>query len=74
MIENIKQMYNQMLDDYKKEGIDALVSEFKYSKVAIKQNWIYGEMIPEKHQPKVIGIFQQILKKQYQKTGQLIKY
>ena len=72
MIQNIKTLYDAMLTDTKRDAIDALVNEFGYSKIAIKQNWIYGKSIPEEHQPKVVSIFQKLLKKQHDTTAKIL--
>lgn len=72
MIENIKNLYDVMLDETKRDAIDALVNEFNYSKIAIKQNWIYGKSIPDEHQKKVVEIFQKLLKKQHDMTAKIL--
>lgn len=73
MMKNIKSMYNQMLDEVKKEAVTALSKEFNRKEVVVKQNWIYPEKIPKEYQEKVVGIFQRLLKSQYEATGELLE-
>ncbi|MDB0602128.1 hypothetical protein PL373_13415 [Tenacibaculum maritimum] len=75
MTESIKNLWKRMLPETKKEAVQCILTESEFDvsdEIYVKQTWIWGARIPEKHQEKVVEIFQKALKSQSDKTEKLM--
>ncbi|MDO1513685.1 hypothetical protein Q2T41_13560 [Maribacter confluentis] len=72
MTENIKLMFSKMNDETRQEALECLMTEFhQESTKKIQKNWIIGGRIPEEHQPRIVQIFQNLLRVQIFKTNEI---
>ncbi len=69
MQENIKDMYKQMTEANKAVAVTTTADHFNMAETTVKNVWLYGSMnIPEEKQPKVVEIFQNVLRGQLSTT------
>jgi len=74
MISNIKQLWERMLPETKREAVEILKSEFYLINTAfVRQTWISSGAIPIDKQEKVLRMFVQIVKQQEQKSLELTR-
>jgi|GEM_PF-2938770 len=72
MISNIKQLWERMLPETKREAVELLKSEFDLINTAfVRQTWISSGAIPIDKQKRVVELFVQIVKQQELKSLEL---
>ncbi len=73
--EAIKSLWDKMLPGTRRGALNAILNEDGFNVndvIYIKQTWIWGGRTPEKHQAKVVEIFQNALKIQSKNAIELL--
>ena len=73
-MKNIKDLWNRMLLTTQRKAITVLKETFELTSTTyVKQNWIWGEGIPESNQEQVVTLFQKLLFDQEKETTEILK-
>lgn len=56
MEDNVRKLWDFLLDDYKELAAEAIAAEFGVKPLYVKQGWIYRGNTPESKKPRVIEI------------------
>ena len=71
MVENIKGLFNRLLDENKKEVAKAIADEFGITLTYARQNYLWGGDIPEDRQYRILDIVRNAAKLQEDKTNSI---